>query len=95
MQEMPWGSVWWNAGWHGKTGCQGRSEGGILRRLGLLEDLEEGVELELGPEGCVGSDGKKAAELLRYNFLRNWWACEHLSYELVIILKLWGLKSKI
>lgn len=53
------------------------------------------MELELGPEGCVGSDGKKAAELLRYNFLRNRWACEHLSYELVIILKLWGLKSKI
>lgn len=51
----------------------GRSEGGILRGLGHLEDLKENMELELDPEGWVGSDGQKAAGLFRFSFLRNRW----------------------
>lgn len=50
--------------WHGKTSCQGRSEGGIfLRGLGHLGDLEEGIEFELDPEEWVGSEGLKATGL--------------------------------
>lgn len=54
--------------WHGKTSCQGRSEGGIfLRGLGHLGDLEKGIEFELDPEEWVGSEGLKATGLYRWN----------------------------